>query len=314
MRDDHAPVKSPWPWIALATAGWASGNITAKLALEGGMSPISLTLVRFAIAAVGMLAILAAFGRLDRDHDWRRGGVIGLLNMALPPTFFTIALVTLSASLAGLLIALIPAASIVAAHFVVPAERFRMWRLPGLLLAFGGIAILLGGVEDINPAVLRRAVVWSMLGVVTAGAGTAVSRRFALETPARRMVVPQFVAAAVSLTLIGIPSGAWGGLFGLPGPVWGWAVATALFGTITPFYSFLQVVERAETARAALIGYLVPVASAISAVIFLGDPVTASLVIGGSVIIAGVVLADRGGWMLEQLRRTKAGGARGGPR
>jgi drug/metabolite transporter (DMT)-like permease len=307
-------VKSAWPWIALATAGWASGNITSKLALEGGMSPISLTLVRFGIAAFGMLTILAAFGRLDRDHDWRRGGFIGVLNMALPPTFFTIALVTLSASLAGLLIALIPAASMVAAHFVVPAERFRAWRLPGLLIAFAGIGILLGGVDHIDPSALRTAVGWSMLGVATAGAGTAVSRRFALETPARRMVVPQFVAAAFTLTIVGIPTGAWTGLAGLPADVWGWAIATGIFGTITPFYSFLQVVQRAETARAALIGYLVPVTSAIAAVIFLGDPVTASLVFGGAIIVFGVVMADRAGWILRVVRNRKQDEARVTPR
>lgn len=303
--DDHAAVKSPWPWILLATAGWASGNVTSKLALNGGMDPISLTLVRFAIAATGMVAILAAVRRLDSDHDWRRGGAIGVLNMALPPIFFTIALVTLDASLAGLLIALIPAASIVAAHFIVPGERFRMWRVPGLVVAFTGIGILLGGVDRIDPDALWSAVGWSLLGVVAAGSGGAVSRRFALHTPARRMVVPQFSAAAVTLVIVGIPTGAWGALDGLPGDVWGWAIATGLFGTITPFYSFLQVIERAETARAALIGYLVPVASAISAVIFLGDPVTASLLIGGGVIIAGVVLADRGESLFSIIRTRK---------
>lgn len=287
-------VKSAWSWIALATVGWASGNVTSKLALNGGMDPVPLTLVRFGVAAVGMVALLAAFGRLDRDLDWRRGGAIGVLNMALPPIFFTIALVTLDASLAGLLIALIPASSIVAAHFIVPGERFRAWRVPGLIVAFSGIAILLGGVERIDPRALWGAVGWSMLGVIAAGTGGAVSRRFAIHTPARRMVVPQFTAAAATLAVIAVPTGAWGGLAGLEGDVWGWAIATGLFGTITPFYSFLQVVQRAETAKAALIGYLVPVASAVSAVIFLGDPVTISLIIGGTVILMGVVLADRG--------------------
>lgn len=299
-------MKSAWSWILIATAGWASGNVTSKLALNGGMDPISLTLVRFGIAAVGIVAILSAVGRLGRHHDWLRGSAIGVLNMALPPIFFTIALATLDASLAGLLIALIPASSIVAAHYVVPGERFQAWRIPGLVVAFVGIAILIGGVDRIDPDTLWGAVGWSMLGVVAAGTGGAVSRRFAIRTPARRMVIPQFTAAAVTLILLAIPTGAWVALDGLSGDVWGWAVATGLFGTIVPFYSFLQVVERAETAKAALIGYLVPVASAVSAVIFLGDPVTASLVIGGSVIIVGVVLADRGEALSTIIRTRKA--------
>ena len=307
-------MKSAWSWIGLATAGWASGNITSKLALNGGMDPVSLTLVRFGVAAAGMVALLAAFGRLDRDLDWRRGGAIGVLNMALPPIFFTIALVTLDASLAGLLIALIPAASIVAAHFIVPGERFQTWRIPGLIVAFSGIAILLGGVDRIDPRSLWGAVGWSMLGVVAAGTGGAVSRRFAIHTPARRMVVPQFTAAAVTLAVIAVPTGAWAGLTGLPGDVWGWAITTGLFGTITPFYSFLQVVQRAETAKAALIGYLVPVVSAVSAVIFLDDPVTTSLIIGGTVILLGVVLADRGEVISSLMRSRKLAKATAAPR
>lgn len=298
-------MKSAWSWILVATAGWASGNVTSKLALNGGMDPISLTLVRFGIAAVGIVAILSAVGHLGRHHAWWRGGAIGVLNMALPPIFFTIALVTLDASLAGLLIALVPAASIVAAHYVVPGERFRTWRIPGLVVAFTGIAVLIGGVEWIDPEALWGAVGWSMLGVVAAGTGGAVSRRFAIHTPARRMVIPQFAAAAITLIILAIPTGAWGALEGLGRDVWGWAIVTGLFGTIVPFYSFLQVVERAETAKAALIGYLVPVASSVSAVIFLGDPVTASLVIGGSVIIVGVVLADRGEMISAALHTRK---------
>ncbi|MEX2279003.1 MAG: DMT family transporter [Acidimicrobiia bacterium] len=298
-------MKSAWSWILIATAGWASGNVTSKLALDGGMDPISLTLVRFGIAAVGIVAILSAVGQLGRHHDWLRGSAIGVLNMALPPIFFTIALVTLDASLAGLLIALVPASAIAAAHFIVPGERFQAWRVPGLVVAFIGIAILIGGVERIEPDALWGAVGWSMLGVIAAGTGGAVSRRFAIHTPARRMVIPQFTAAAITLIILAIPTGAWFGLDGLPGAVWGWAIVTGLFGTIVPFYSFLQVVERAETAKAALIGYLVPIASAVSAVIFLGDPVTASLVIGGSVIIVGVVLADRGEVVSNGIRTRK---------
>lgn len=304
--DDDAWMKSPWPWIALATAGWATGNVTSKLALDGGMDPISLTLVRFVVAAAGMVAILWVAGRLDHAHDWRRGSAIGVLNMAMPPIFFTIALVTLDASLAGLLIALIPAASIVAAHFLVPGERFQAWRVPGLVVAFAGIAVLLGGVERIEPDALWAAAGWSMLGVATAGSGGALSRRFVLHTPARRMVLPQFLAAAATLAIVSVPTGAVSALQSVRADIWGWAVLTGLVGTITPFYSFLQVVERAETAKAALIGYLVPVASAIAAVIFLGDPVTASLVVGGAIIMAGVVLADRGEVLSKAMSTSRA--------
>lgn len=295
-------MNNPWTWIALATVGFATGNVTSKLALDVGIDPYTLVMVRFVVAAIGIVAARGLGGQLRGDDEWRRGSTIGIVNLVGPPVCFTIALVTLTASLAGLLIALIPAATMVAAHLIVPGERFEAWRLPGVVVAFGGIAVLLGGVEDIDAADLATAAVWSLAGVALAGVGGAISRRFALEVPASRLLVPQFVSAAVGSVVLWAVVAGFDALTTAPGAGIWWAIATGLFGTITPFYSILRAFGIAETATVALVGYLVPVASAIAAVIFLGDAVTTSLVVGGSIVMAGVILADRGRWAVSVVR------------
>jgi len=295
-------VRNPWPWIAVATAGFAGGTILGKLTLDAGMDPLTLTGIRLIIAAVGLGAVLAVGGRLVTNHDWRRGSILGVVNMALPPLFLTLALASLTASLSGLVVALIPGVSVVAAHFLVPGERFRAWRIPGLVVAVVGVTILLGGATDVDSGSMAAAIGWSALGVTAAGTGGALSRRFALEVPTKRLVVPQFVTAAITASVVCTVLGAWSTLSdSTPTALW-WAAATGIFGTIVPFVSFLEAVERAETARASLIGYLVPMVSAVGAVVFLGDPVSSSLVVGGSVVLVGVLLADRGRILVDRIR------------
>lgn len=295
-------MNNPWTWISAATIGFAIGNVTSKLALDAGLDPSTLVMVRFVVAAVVIIAIRAARGLITHEEEWRRGSTIGIVNLTLPPLFFTFALVTLSASLAGLLIALIPAATMVGAHFLVPGERFELTRLPGIAVAFGGIAVLLGGVEGVASEDLVTAVLWSMAGVAAAGIGGAISRRFALEVQATRMLVPQFTAAAIGATILGLLVGGVDGLTEAPTEGLAWSLATGAFGTVIPFYSLLRAFDIAETATVALIGYLVPVASAVAAVILLGDPVTGSLVAGGAIVMVGVALADRGKWALTVFR------------
>ncbi len=280
----------------MAAAAWGSGTVLTKAALETGMTAWAVMLGRFTFAVVGLAAVLAIGGGLrwpDREASWK-GAVLGAVNMALPMVFFTLALEHLSASLGGILIALIPAATVASAHYLVAGERFQAWRLPGLIVAFAGVAVLIGGEEAGPSSNVTLGVALSFLGIAGAGIGGALSRRYAIGISALRLVVPQFVAGAVVIAMSALPAGAYPELAGSSPGQWVLVVMLGLFSTTVPFFMFLWVVQIAPAAKAALIGYLVPLAAVVGAVAFLGDPVTGALVTGGGLIIGGVIGADRG--------------------
>ena len=82
---------NPWLSIIAAAVAWGSGTVLTKAALDSGMAPFAVMLGRYLFALAGLAAVLALGGGLrkpDRQATWR-GAVVGAVNMALPPLFFT---------------------------------------------------------------------------------------------------------------------------------------------------------------------------------------------------------------------------------
>lgn len=289
-------IHNPWLSILVAALAWGSGTVLTKAALDAAMEPFALMLGRFLFALIGLGVVLALGGGLrmpDREAGWK-GAVLGAVNMALPTISFTLALEHLSASLGGILIALIPAATVASAHYLVEGERFQAWRIPGLLVAFIGVAVLIGAEEAEPSSNLALGVALSFLGIACAGIGGALSRRYAIGVSALRLVTPQFLAGTAVTAVAAIPADAYGALAAATPRQW---MLVALLGTLSttvPFFTFLWAVQIAPAAKAALIGYLVPLVAVLGAIALLGDPVTGALLGGGTLIIGGVIAADRG--------------------
>jgi drug/metabolite transporter (DMT)-like permease len=75
-------------------------------------------------------------------------------------------------------------------------------------------------------------------------------------------------------------------------PMWalvGWIV---VLGTVVPYLLFLVGIQRVGAARAGLLGMVEPVAASATAWLVLGESMTPVQLVGGSVVIAGVVLAE----------------------
>jgi drug/metabolite transporter (DMT)-like permease len=286
--------KNPWTWIWLAAVGFAIGFPLMKAMFESGMDIWQILVPRYVIGTV-----IIAFIARSRSFDWRlpdarrQGMVLGVVNVAVPTILMSIGTDLLPSSVAGVLTAFIPTATVAAAHLVVPGERFSVRRVPGLILATTGVAVLvLGGSGDDGARVSLLGVAVFLAGVLLAGVGGAFNRRFAMGTPATALVLPQFVAASAVVGLIGLPLGG-SQLGGLSTTQWVQVVGFGLVGTALPFFSLLKASELASAAKASLIGYIVPLLAALMSVAFLGDPLSAALLVGGGLIVAGVLAADR---------------------
>jgi drug/metabolite transporter (DMT)-like permease len=287
---------NPWTPLVVATLGWGSAAVLTRTLLTSGVSTFVVVPMRFGIA-LGILLVVSRFwtrfGAPDRRH-WARGAVLGVVALALPNTLFTMGLEDLPVSLGGLLVALIPIATILGAHFLVDGERFNPRSIPGLVVSLIGTGVLvgLGGGELEGVGNLWRGVWVSLVAVVLAGVGGALTRRFALEVGGDGLVIPQFaVATAVSLMPV---------LFLDTTPLStiepsGWALLVALgaVATAVPFSAFLIAAEVNPAARLGIAGYVVPVIAVVLAVLFLGESLTIPIVFGAVLILTGVMLTER---------------------
>ncbi len=287
---------NPWTPLIGATLGWGTSAVLSRAVILRGVDSYTLVPMRMAFAMVSLGLVVAITGRFGRPsrQAWKRGMVLGTVGMALPMFLMTLALEDLPVSLGGLLIALIPIATIGAAHFIVDGERFQPRSLPGLLIALAGSAVLVGiggdSVEGVGN--LWRGVLLVVVGVIMAGIGGAYSRKYALELPSDDLVLPQFTVNTVIL-FVAVPLVSDINLGSIDGPSWLMLAGVGAIGTTVAFASFLIAAGVNPASRLALTGYSVPVVAVALAVVFLGETLTPAIIGGAVLIIAGVVLAEK---------------------
>ncbi len=286
----HAPGVA----FVAATLGFGVGNVLAKVILGRGVNALELLPIRFLFAVISLVAVLAAAGKLGRlkVDTWRKGSLLGVINMAAPSILMTIGLEHLSASVTALLVGLIPLTTVAFAHHLIDGERMHRGLVPGFILALLGTGLLVEGEggPGTKPALGLALVV---LGVLAAGAGGALTRRFALVTPAAELVLPQFVAAASVVLVAALASGSIEGIGRMDLGSWGLIALLGIAATTLPFGALLWLSELTTAARVALMAYLVPLVGVAGGVLILDEPLGWRLVSGGALILAGVVLADR---------------------
>ncbi len=287
---------NPWTPLAGATFGWAAGSVLTRGVLVRGVSTWTLIPLRmlFALLSLGVVIVVTKRFWTTDPRAWRRGLSLGSIAMAIPMVFMTLAFEDLPVSLGGLLVALIPLATIGAAHFLVPGERFQLQTLPGLLVALIGSALLVGvgggSIEGVGN--LRRGVVLMLIGVVVAGIGGALSRRFALELSSNELVLPQFTVNTVVVAAV-LPLFFGFDVDSVDAASWLLIAGIGILGTTLSFGSFLVAAGLNPASRLALVSYAIPVLSVVLAVIFLDEQVTLAIAAGAFLILVGVVLAER---------------------
>ena len=287
---------NPWTPIVVSILGWGSAAVLTRAVLNNGVSAFTVVPFRFGVALVVIMVVSiywARFRDIDRRH-WVRGLLLGVVALAIPNTFFTMGLVELPVSLSGLMVALIPAATVGAAHFLVEDERFNPKSTPGLILSLIGTGILVGvgggSMEGVGN--LGLGVTLSLIAVLFAGIGGALTRRFALEVGGDGLVIPQF-AFATAITLLATPFLGATPLSDLQTSDWVMLIVLGAFATAVPFTAFLIAAQVNPASRLAVAGYLVPIVAVTLAVIYLGETLTLAVVVGAILIIGGVVLTER---------------------
>jgi drug/metabolite transporter (DMT)-like permease len=287
---------NPWTPLFLATVGWGISNVLSKAVLNTGLDTFRFLPIRYSIGLLALIMFLAATGRLHRPElrVWRAGAILGVLNMAVPTILMTKGLEYIPATMGSLLIALIPIATVVAAHWTVPGEKFRARILPGFVVSLCGVGLLVGGGFDVvaSPGTLLLGVGLTFAGVTLAGVGGAVSRRYSMLIPPARLVLPQFIFGLLAL-LIGLAVVGGGRESTIDVNLWVLLLASGVVGTALPFASFLFAAEVNPASRLAVIGYAVPILGTVGALIFLGESFTALMVVGAVLILAGVTLSER---------------------
>jgi drug/metabolite transporter (DMT)-like permease len=285
-----------WAALLLASLGWGTGGVASRAALLMGVAPVTLTALRTSLAALAVIAYLLATGKhwpSTRRHWWV-GLVLGTVSVASPFLFFTLSLQYVSAGFSGLLTALVPAATAVWAHALLPGEPLHLRKVAGLSVAFAGAGLLMLSGESGIPTGGRPGLGagFALVGVACASFGGVYAKRHTSRYSIMELLGPQFMTGALAL---GVASLVLEGFSAaeVPARAWGLIVYLALASSFLPFVLFYWVLQRATATRASLVAYLVPLIAVTAGVLVLSEQLTAGMVSGGALILLGVVLVDR---------------------
>ena len=283
--------------LALVPVIWGGTFVAGRLlALE--LPPSVGALLRFVVASAALLvAAVALEGRLPLPTRRQLVAtlVLGATGILAYNLFFLGALARLPASRSSLIVALNPVLTIAAASLLL-GERLSARRWFGVGVALAGVCIvvtrgelagLLGGAIGTGELM--------MFGAIVAWAAYTLVGRSVLEglTP---------IAATTWATLFGTAMLAVVAAPQLPRVDWG-AVSLAaslsvlylgLLGTAVAFVWYYRAVQVLGPSRTVIFNNLVPVFGAAFGVLLLGEPLSVSMVVGGAVAVAGVMLVSRG--------------------
>jgi drug/metabolite transporter (DMT)-like permease len=186
-----------WALLLTLVAMWGSSFMFNKLGVAT-VPPLALVACRLTIGAAVLLVLLYAKGlRLPPPGAvWIAYTVLGVVGNALPFFLITWGQQTIDSALAGILMAAMPLATLVLAHFLVHGERMTAPRIGGFALGFLGIVLLMepAAVAGIGGAALQ---VISQLSVLCGALCYAAN-----SVMARLLVRSDFLVASTGTLLV----------------------------------------------------------------------------------------------------------------
>ena len=282
--------RSALPRIALLALIWGSAFLWIKLA-DRGFSPVEVTLARLALGAAVLFAVMLARRQaMPRSRLlWAHITVAALFGNAIPYLLFAVAEQTVNSSTAGIINATTPLWTVILALAVRHQTTITIWQTAGLIVGFGGGLLIFApwaSGSDLTSA--------GALECLAAAFSYAISYIYMDRFLARRGMSPvtlsacQLLAASVMLAIALAVSG-------VKAPQFTAISVTAIvilgiIGTGLAYVLNYQIITSEGATIASTVIYLLPVVAIVLGVLVLNETVTATILAGIALILAGVAL------------------------
>lgn len=273
--------------LTLLAALWGGSFLFMRYAVpDFGVVP--LIWLRVALASVCLLPLLLLkrqFGALRRQAGALT--IMSLFNSGLPFLLIAWATLSITAGLASIMNAMTPVfTALIGALWL--GDRLDGRRSLGLLLGLAGVALLAADKADFRPGGSGWAIVAMLLATACYGFAANHTRRYLQGVPALvNATGTQLVSALVLL-----PPALWSWPERMPGlGPWLAALVLGVACSALAYLLFFRLIARVGASRAVTVTFLVPVFGTLWGALFLGEPVTASMLAGGAVVLLGTGLA-----------------------
>jgi drug/metabolite transporter (DMT)-like permease len=258
---------------------------------DRGFSPVEVTLARLALGAAVLFAIVLArrqtIPRLGRV--WAHIAVAALFANAVPYLLFAVAEQTVNSSTAGVINATTPLWTVVLALAVRHQKTVASWQAAGLIVGFGGALLIFAPWQTTSGLISAGG-----LECLAASVSYAISYVYMDKFLAQRGIGP-VVLSACQLLCASVMLAAALAVAGVRTPHFSAqsVAAVAVLGVIGTGFAYVlnyQIITSEGATVASTVTYLLPVVAIVLGVLVLNETITATLLGGIALVLAGVAL------------------------
>jgi drug/metabolite transporter (DMT)-like permease len=290
LNSSH-PTKSWLPEFVLLGALWGASFLFMRLgAAEFGALPTAG--MRVAIAALVLLPLLVLRGQWQSlASHWKKIFVLGMLNSGIPFALYSYALLSITTGLSSLLNATVPLFGALIAWLWLK-DRPHGMKVLGLLVGFVGVAMLAWGKASFKPDASGQVTGWAVLACLGAclcyGISASFTKRYLSGVPSLVIATGSQMGATLGLALPTL----WFWPSQTPSATaWLALLAVGVLCTGVAYVLFFRLIDKVGAAGSLTVTFLIPVFAVLYGVVFLGESVTAWMLICGAIILCGTALS-----------------------
>lgn len=286
--------RSDWLILSALALIWGSAFFFISVAVHA-IPPLTYVWLRLTIAASALWLFL--WWKRERialpRSVWGSIFLLALLNNALPFALFGWGQTHIASGLASILNATTPIWGVVVAHFLTNDERMTPAKIGGVLLGFGGVAMMIGPALLSNigtDGLAQLACVAASLSYALAAVWARRFRRMGL--PPMTVTTGQLTAGAMMMLPVALlVDHPWNNAFPGIAPLAAIS-ALALLCTAFAYLLYFRLIDRAGATNALLVTLLVPPTAILLGALFLGEALAAQDFLGLVLIALGLAAID----------------------
>ena len=283
-----------WALLLALVAMWGSSFMFIRIAVAT-LPPLTVVAGRIGIAAIVLISIVYLLGKrlTPPGKGWWPYLVIAIIGNAVPFYLITWGQQVVESALAGILIAIMPLATIALAHFLIAGEHLTRQRATGFAIGFLGIVLLMGpaALAGIGGDAVRIVSQLAVLGGALCYALQSVLTRLIIKgdilvSAATTMLIASVITVPVALwldrswtlvpTVSSFTAVVWLGV----GPT---AIATVLY---------FMLIRSAGPTFMSLVNYLSPGVAVMLGLLVLGETPQVNAYAGLALILVGLAFSQ----------------------
>jgi drug/metabolite transporter (DMT)-like permease len=287
-----------WGILLTLSVVWGGSFFFNSLAVKE-LPVFTVVVSRVVLAALVLFTLLRLKGEHLPCHasTWAAFFGMGLLNNVLPFSLIVWGQQHIASGVASILNASTPLFTAVFAHFLTHDERMTKSKLIGVMVGFGGVAVMVGidAVQDLGTHTI--AALLCLAGAISYGFAGIFGRRFhSMGLTPMSTATGQVIASSLLLLPLVIAIDQPWTLSPPSLTAIGALVGVAVISTAFAYVLYFRLLATVGASNLLLVTFLIPVSAILLGTTFLGETLQTKHITGMALIVLGLATIDGRPW------------------